>query len=290
MRQTYGGDTFNTAVYLARCGRAAGPAGRLCQRRRRRPAQRRAAAALASRRCGPGPGAAHPRRLPGLYQIAVDARGERHFSYWRDAERGTRLLRRRQHAAGSRGRQHGRAVLQRHQPGHPAAGRARTPVRAGAALRARGALVVFDNNYRPRLWADAATARANYQRVYALASLALVTLDDEAALWDGVDNPTQRLAASLDLPCPEVVVKRGAASTLVRSNGSSGRGADRARGAGGRHHRGRRFVCRRLSGRAAGRRGTRRSRSRRQPAGGRVVQHRGAVIPLSAMQDLLAAA
>jgi GntR family transcriptional repressor for pyruvate dehydrogenase complex len=72
--------------------------------------------------------------------------------------------------------------------------------------------VAFDNNYRPRLWSDRADAQAAYARAYALADLAFVTLDDEAALHGRSD-----LGAAFDLPCAEVVVKRGAASTLVRT-------------------------------------------------------------------------
>ena len=84
MRQTYGGDTLNTAVYLARCGARDGlrvdyatalgddalSAGML---------QRWAAEGL-----GVGLVRRLPGRLPGLYLIEVDEHGERRFSYWRD--------------------------------------------------------------------------------------------------------------------------------------------------------------------------------------------------------------
>ena len=77
MRQSYGGDTLNTAVYLARCGSRAGlqvdyatalgddalSSGLL---------QRWHAEGL-----GTGLVRRLPGRLPGLYLIEVDARGER---------------------------------------------------------------------------------------------------------------------------------------------------------------------------------------------------------------------
>ena len=82
-------------------------------------------------------------------------------------------------------------------------------------LRGRGAWLVFDNNYRARLWPDAASARAAFERFLAEADIALVTLDDALALAPG-EAAADVLARTLALPCPEVVVKRGAAPTLVR--------------------------------------------------------------------------
>lgn len=228
LRQGFGGDTLNTAVYLARCGRAAG-------------LQVAYATALGDDTLSDGlllrwqaegldtslvrrlPG-----RLPGLYLIETDERGERQFRYWRgeaavrshfDAPAGTTPLEREAHTlqalyfSGI-----SLAVL-------PPAGRERL-LGLAAALRQRGAAVVFDNNYRPRLWADVGEARQAFAAAMALASLALVTLDDEVALWHGhgqgqgqgpTDDDEAPLRRALALPPPELVVKRGAAPTLVRS-------------------------------------------------------------------------
>ena len=157
-------------------------------------------------------------RTTGLYSIRTDARGERQFSYWRE------------HSAA-------RAYFDGAQaPLEAAADRvdvlylsgislavmasalpARLPALLGR-IRAHGGRVVFDNNYRPRLWADAASARAAFAGLYAQADIALVTLDDEAALHPELDAAAV-LAHALALPCAEVVVKRGSASTLVRLAG-----------------------------------------------------------------------
>ena len=45
--------------------------------------------------------------------------------------------------------------------------------------RKRGGKVVFDNNYRPRLWASVEAARAAYHAVLAEVDIALLTEDDE---------------------------------------------------------------------------------------------------------------
>ena len=78
-------------------------------------------------------------------------------------------------------------------------------------LRARGGKVAFDSNFRARLWPDRAAALACYDRAYALADLAFVSIDDEVALR-GNATPD----SVFGLPSPELVLKGGAASTWVR--------------------------------------------------------------------------
>jgi 2-dehydro-3-deoxygluconokinase len=221
MRQTFGGDTLNTAVYLARCGRGAGIAVQyatalgddgLSEGMLQRWRAEGVDTGLVRRLAG---------RMPGLYLIEVDEQGERRFSYWRDqaaarahfdtADGDTPLER----AADALGALYfsgiSLAIL-------PPPGRERL-LRLAARLRDRGATVAFDNNYRPRLWGDAALARDWFARVYAVADLALVTLDDERALH-GDAEAGAALARCLALPPRELVVKQGAQPTLVRLAGA----------------------------------------------------------------------
>ena len=169
----------------------------------------------------------------------------------------------------------------------PDAGRQRL-LAVAELVRERGGVVAFDNNYRPRLWADVASARSAFGAATAVATLALMTLDDEQALWGETDAATQ-LQRTLSLATAEVVVKRGASPTLVR-------GADRQvhevptvrvaqvvdTTAAGDSFAGA-YLAARLSGAAATEAAT---------AGNRlaacVVQHRGAVVPEAAMAHLLA--
>src|SRR6478609_2174827 len=77
----YGGDTLNTAVYLARLGVAVDYVTALGDD----PWSDEMAAFWAAEGVGIGRVARLPGRMPGLYIIQTDARGERRFLYWRDS-------------------------------------------------------------------------------------------------------------------------------------------------------------------------------------------------------------
>jgi 2-dehydro-3-deoxygluconokinase len=290
LRQGQGGDTLNAAVYLARCGRAAGIEVQYATAL----GDDGFSSAMAERWQAEGVGTALlrrlPGRLPGLYWIETDEHGERRFSYWRDSAAarsyfdtlpGQTPL---EQAADTLSALHfsgiSLAIL-------PPAGRQRLLALA-QRLRERGACVAFDNNYRPRLWPGIETAREAFAAASRVATLALMTLDDEQALW-GEPDAERQLAQTLALPAAEVVVKRGAASTLVRTAArerievptervervlDTTAAGDSFAGA---------YLAARLAGAtpaAAARAGNR--------LAARVVQHPGALMPAEAMADLLA--
>jgi len=290
MHQGYGGDSFNTAVYLARCGRRHGLQVGYATAVGDDPLSAGLTARWQAEGLDLGCVRRLPGRLPGLYQITVDAAGERQFSYWRDqsaarsyfdtADGDTPLERQADAIDAFYLSGISLAIL-------PPPGRERLMALA-QRLRERGALVAFDNNYRPRLWASAADARACYERMYALASVALVTLDDEMAL-NGQADAAAQLRATLALPCAEVVVKRGAGSTLVRSAGAEvlevptervSRVVDTTAA-------GDSFAGAYFAERLAGASPAQSARAGNRLAA-RVVQHRGAVIPAELMHDLMA--
>lgn len=290
MRQGYGGDTLNTAVYLARCGAAAG----ICPSYATGLGEDRFSSGLIERWQEEGVDTGLVRRLagrmPGLYLIEVDERGERSFSYWRDTSAAKAYFEVERtpleqglaswdalYLSGI-----SLAIL-------PPAGRERL-FALMRALRERGAMVVFDNNYRPRLWADADEARSSFERAFELASLALVTADDHQALL-GLHSAEAALAAAQDLAPPELVIKRGAAATLLRAPGGPWQEAATepvarvvdTTAAGDSFAAG--YLSRRLAG--AGALESARFGNR---VAARVIQHRGALIPAEAMADLMDAA
>src|SRR5881392_4089221 len=76
----YGGDTLNTAVYLARLGVAVDYVTALGDD----PLSGGMLAGWRAEGVGTGLVARVPGRLPGLYLIQTDPAGERRFLYWRD--------------------------------------------------------------------------------------------------------------------------------------------------------------------------------------------------------------
>jgi len=288
LRQTYGGDTLNTAVYLARCGRAHGLVVDYATALGDDPLssgllQRWQAEGLATALVRRLPG-----RLPGLYMIDVDAQGERHFSYWRDQAAARAYF---DAPAGSTPlEQQADSVDALYFSGIslailPAAGQLRL-LAAAARVRQRGGLVAFDNNYRPRLWADVQAARSAFAAATATATLALMTLDDEQALWGQPDAALQ-LQHTLALAPPELVVKRGARPTLVREADGVVHEVPTERvvqvvdtTAAGDSFAGA-YLAARLSGAPAAQAAAAGNR-----LAARVVQHRGAVIAAADMADL----
>ena len=285
MQQGFGGDTLNTAVYLARCSAGALQVGY--------------ATALGDDGLSTGlldrwqaealdTGLVQrlPGRMPGLYLIEVDAHGERSFSYWRDHSAAkayfdapeTPLERAADQIDAFYTSGISLAIL-------PAAGRERL-FALMARLRARGASVVFDNNYRPRQWPHRAEALDCFDRAYALASIALVTADDEQALR-ALPTLAAAVEAASALPCPEVVVKRGSQPTLVRTaSGVQEIATERVdkvvdtTAAGDSFAAG--YLAVRLQGGSVLAAATQGNR-----LAARVIQHRGALIPLAAMADFL---
>jgi 2-dehydro-3-deoxygluconokinase len=80
--------------------------------------------------------------------------------------------------------------------------------------RANGGQVIFDNNYRPRLWASKEETQQVYQQMLTCTDIAFLTLDDEDALW-GEKPVAEVIARTHAAGVKEVVVKRGADSCLV---------------------------------------------------------------------------
>lgn len=204
-RLGYGGDTLNTAIHLARSGEdtayltalGTDPFSQDLKERWR-------AEGLHTRLV-----LADPARNPGLYAITTDDAGERSFTYWR-GESAARNLFDCEHVEAALADAANAdllafslvslAIL-------PEGGR-EALLSLARKVRARGGLVAFDGNYRPRLWPDRATARAARDAAIAVASIGLPTLEDETMLSGEID--ADAVAAHWQgLGCSETVVKLG---------------------------------------------------------------------------------
>jgi 2-dehydro-3-deoxygluconokinase len=210
-----GGDTLNTAIYLSRLSGAGQVSYLSCLGddpqsqwlREAIAAEGIDTSALAVRKGG----------RPGLSFISTDAQGERSFTYWRDQ-------------APFRQYFDDPAVLEALDQAdclflsavtlavlHPA-GRENL---LGALKRRRdqGAQVVFDTNYRPVLWPDAAAARDVMDRMAAIATMILPSFDDLVACY-GASSPQAALQQLMTVSSAEIVLTTGGGDVLHRAAGS----------------------------------------------------------------------
>lgn len=221
MRQGYGGDTLNTAVYL----------------RRSLPEEAGIVAYVTALGndvfsdemikgwTAEGIDCRHVARLegrlPGLYVIRTDAKGERSFLYWRNDAAAREVFAGEAGAARLAGLDDfdllylsgiSLAIL-------PEADRARL-IAWLAERRRQGATVAFDPNYRPRLWPDGAVARDVMTATASAASIVLPSFADEQALFGDAD-PRATLERLHGLGVEEVIVKDGVAPIHFRMDGEA---------------------------------------------------------------------
>lgn len=154
-------------------------------------------------------------KLPGLYVIETDSTGERTFYYWRNdaaarfwltSPQADEICQRLEkfdylYLSGI-----SLAILD-------SASRQRllTLLRA---CRANGGKVIFDNNYRPRLWQSKKETQQAYRDMLTCTDIAFLTLDDEDMLW-GEKPIEQVIERTQNLGVSEIVIKRGADSCIV---------------------------------------------------------------------------
>ncbi len=275
----FGGDTFNTAVYLARAGVTVVYATALGDD----PYSAGIVAAAQADGVGTDLMTALPGRMPGLYMIETTTDGERSFWYWRERAAARDLF----ECGGADAAVaaieaaplvyfSGITLSLYSERGHD--------VLAAALARARknGARIAMDGNFRPRGWGgNLARAQIVFDRFWQLATIALPTFDDEQALW-GDAHPDATIERLLALGVPEIAVKNGASGAWLAAGAarqhvacpSSVKAVDTT-AAGDSFNAG--YISRRLTGATAADAAMQGHR-----LAAVVIQHRGAIVPKSA--------
>ena len=285
---SYGGDTFNTAVYLRRCsspdaievGYATGLGDDPLSQKLMNEWTELGLDLRQTRKIAG--------KLPGMYLIETDDSGERRFHFWRES---------------SAARSYFDIDLS---PLEAEANQIDCFYFSGISLailnaearqklftllarqKAKGKQVVFDNNYRPRLWPNKTTTQQVFNEALAVSTLAMITADDHKDVYE-LNTLDEAVVHAQSLDVEEIVIKRGAKPTLVRAKNSKNweQAATQlvekvvdTTAAGDSFAAG--YLSRRLLGAApliAADFGNR--------VAACVVQHRGAIIPLEAMKELL---
>lgn len=276
-----GGDTLNTAVYLARLLKP-------------ETAQIRYVTRLGDDRLSDwmiesfeneGVDCRHiarvPGRRPGLYIIDTDDKGERSFSYWR-GEAPVRQLFEEPELAEALGASDAvftsgitLAVLGR-------AGRQRL-IELMRRVRTQGGLAAFDTNYRPRLWTDRAEAAEWMTQAIAAASHVLPSSDDLDAIFAKSQGPDGWIGELTAMGAEEIVLKTGGGPVFTRQGSLM---LDRiaqprdTTGAGDSFNAG--YLAARLNGASVFD-----SARKAHMLASRVIQYPGAVIARDAMIDLM---
>ncbi|HEX2216423.1 MAG TPA: sugar kinase [Xanthobacteraceae bacterium] len=208
----YGGDTFNTSVYLARAGAEVAYATALGDDNYSgRILDLAAAEGIGSELMFRVPG-----RMPGLYLIETDENGERHFSYWRDTAPARELFELPEWSAVAESLLSARMVyfsgITLSLYSNAGLGRFLAVLELA---REKGAIIAFDGNYRPRGWrGDVARARTVYTEALKRVDIALPSFDDEATLW-GDARPEATVERLHAFGIGEIVVKNAEKDALV---------------------------------------------------------------------------
>jgi 2-dehydro-3-deoxygluconokinase len=278
LSRSFGGDTLNTAVYLARLGTRVDYITALGDDSW----SDELIAAWDAEGVGTDRVLRLPGRLPGLYIIQTDPKGERRFSYWRETA-AARLLFKAPEAQpimeafaaydliylsgislslyGDEGRDRLFSVLR--------------------DARSAGKRVAFDTNFRPRGWPDLAVARSAFRQAFACADIILASTEDLDLLFG--DTGVDELLAVSDRA--EIVLKHPDLTCRVLSKGEEilvpGKPAENVVDT---TAAGDSFAAAYLNARLSGKSPEAAAQSGHRLAG-QVVRYRGAIIPRDAMPN-----
>lgn len=276
LTRSYGGDTLNTAVYLARLGVNVDYVTALGDD----PFSDEMIAGWRAEGIGTGRVVRVKGKLPGLYAIRTSEAGERSFYYWRENSAARLLL----------GLPETDALLASlagydmiYLSGitlslYGADGRERL-LDALKSLRKDRTRVAFDTNFRPQGWPVLDTARQVYRDMLSVADIVLASVDDLTPLFGAkmhnelIDRITAREVV-LKLATPACVVRHDEVDVTVK--------ADPVRQAVDTTAAGDSFSAAYLAARLGGMTPVDAARAGHRLAGA-VVGHRGAIIPRDAM-------
>lgn len=283
LKQSFGGDTLNTALYLSRLTQQHGVTTAYVTGLGKDPFSKEMLANWQQEGLNTDLVQISDNKLPGIYAIETAPDGERSFFYWRNDSAAKYWLR-----DGSV--ESFAAALSQNQVIYlsgislailPTDCREKL-VEQLTLCRKDGVKVAFDNNFRPALWESLDAARDMYASILRLTDIAFLTFDDEVMLY-GDSEEQQAIERTQAFGVKEIVVKRGAQECYVVtpndfiavpavkvSNVVDTTAAGDSFSAG--------YLAKRLTGGS-----TVDSAVAGHTLAGTVIQHRGAIIPRDAM-------
>jgi 2-dehydro-3-deoxygluconokinase len=210
------GDTFNTAIYLARAGQATAFASALGDD----PYSDAIVSLAAAEGIATNLILRVPGRLPALALVDADSKGERRTHTWREAAPAGELFelpqwsRIAESLLGARLIYFSGITLALYS--NVGLGRFLAAIELA---RGNGAKIAFDGNFRPRAWrGDLTRTRTVFAEALKRVDIALPAYDDEAVLW-GDPSPEATIERLQAFGVNEIVMKNGPNSALVASAG-----------------------------------------------------------------------
>lgn len=221
IKQSYGGDTLNTAVYLSRLTRqnpinvyyvtALGTdpfSISMLENWKKEGIKTDLVMILEDKK-------------PGIYYIDIDATGERSFYYWR-SEAAARYLFRQPDSPKLMTK-----LMEFDAITFSGISLAILPEEDREILlaflktyRGNGGSVIFDNNYRKRLWKNQSEAIYWYSRALSVTDTALLTFEDELELYGNhtIEDCINRVT---NFNIKEIIIKRGAEECIIKTENTS---------------------------------------------------------------------
>jgi 2-dehydro-3-deoxygluconokinase len=211
-----GGDTFNTAIYLARANQPAAFASAL--------GDDPFSDAIISLARAEGVGTElilrAPGRLPGLALLGADAQGQHKTHSWREASPARELFdlanwnRVAEGLIGARLIYFSGVTLSLYS--NVGLGRFLAAIELA---RSQGTIIAFDGNFRPHAWkGDLSRTRTVFAETLKRVDIALPAYDDEAVLW-GDPSPESTIERLQAFGVAEIAVKNGPNSALIAAAG-----------------------------------------------------------------------
>jgi 2-dehydro-3-deoxygluconokinase len=218
LQRGFGGDTLNSALYLARLSQHNGLQVSYATAMGTDALSQTIIDAWQDEQIDTSLVSQFENKQPGLYLVETDSAGERSFLYWRSDSAVKEYFSR------------GISPLQKHLAELDyiylsGISLAVLSDQSQAQLfdllttfKQSGGKVIFDNNFRPQLW-SAEQAKQCYLKILTLTDIALLTEDDEIAVF--ADTHYQDIfTRCAQLGVNEVVIKRGLLPCIIATNAS----------------------------------------------------------------------
>ncbi|MGB5446161.1 MAG: sugar kinase, partial [Psychromonas sp.] len=215
LKQTFGGDTLNTALYLSRLTQSHGIKTSYITALGNDPFSADMLEKWQTEGLDTSLIPQIAGKQPGLYYIETDDTGERCFHYWRSDSAAKYLFDQQDTPALI-------AKLLQYDAIYLSGITLAILTENGRKVlfdfleryKAQGGKVFFDNNYRPKLWVSREEAINCYMKMLAFTDTALLTFDDEQDLY-GDTEVNQCIARTADAGVKEIIIKRGSEDCLV---------------------------------------------------------------------------